>query len=93
MSRRYGRKREAPKLLFSAEARDCVFATLLAPLRGAPLALSGLQREGGVLCASVLHADTSVVDTLVVRADRGAEILRTDSNGSQRLLLQAGCSA
>ncbi len=90
VSRRYGRKSEAPRLLFSAEAANLVFVTLLAPLRTGPLALSNLERRDGALRATVLHADSGVVDALVVHEDAGAEVWRTGRDGGQLLLLRAG---
>ncbi len=90
VSRRYGRKSEAPRLLFSAEGKDFVFATLLAPLPAGPLMLSGVERQEGALNATVLHADAGVEDKLLVRPRAGAEVLRTGRDGRQRYLLQAG---
>ncbi len=93
VSRRYGSKCEAPRLLFSAEAADFTFATLLAPLGAGSLALSDLERGDGALRATVLHADTEVLDTLILREDRGAEIWRVGRDGKQLLLLQTGSCA
>ena len=93
VSRRYGHKSEAPRLLFSAEGEDFVFATLLAPLRSGPLALVDFEHRDGALCARVLHAGAGVEDTLIIRPGAGAEVLRAWPDGHQRILLKAGGDA
>lgn len=87
VSRRYGEKREAPRLKFAAEAANCVLATLIAPRQGALPCLSRLEQDGQLVRAHVAHGAGGAEDVLSFGFDGCAEIARIGGDGGVRLLL------
>lgn len=90
VSRRYGEKREAPRLRFALDASNCVFATLIAPRQGARLHFSRLEQEGGQVRAYVAHPESGAEDMLGFAFDGGAEVVRTEDGRVCRLFSVEG---
>jgi uncharacterized heparinase superfamily protein len=88
VSRRYGEKRQAPRLRFTLDAANCVFATLIAPSGGAPVLFSRLEQVGPQVRTTVAHAAGGVEDALSFDFEGGAEITRRGRDGRTSTLLR-----